>query len=410
MASGAIDNLGSNVKIKSVSLYDMSNVPDASMKFSVCFLAEVQQIAQLLDAAAIEKMAALLVSVRERFGRLFILGVGGSAANASHAVNDFRKLTGLEAYSPTDNVSELTARVNDEGWPTVFAAWLRISRLQARDAVLVFSVGGGSVERNVSPNIVAALDYAKSVGASILGIVGRDGGYTARVADACVLIPTIRPDRITPHAEAFQAVVWHLLVSHPALQQTATKWESVAPQLLRAVFLDRDGVLNEAEVRDGKPFPPTEPADLRILPGTAEALARLKERGFLLLVVTNQPDVARGTQRREVVEEMGRRLRAELPLDVVLACYHDDQDGCDCRKPQPGLMIDAAQRYGVDLSRSYLIGDRWRDVDAGANAGCKTIWIDRGYVERPPTSAPDARVGSLPEAVDWILTKAGEPA
>ena len=201
------------------------------------------------------------------------------------------------AYAPTDNVSELTARTNDEGWPTVFEAWLRVSRLQSRDAILVFSVGGGSVERNVSPNLVAALDYAKSVGASVLGIVGRDGGYTARVADVCVIIPTVHPDRITPHSEAFQAIVWHLLVSHPVLQQKATKWESIAPtQMKRAVFLDRDGVINEAVVRDGKPYPPADAASLRIPAGTAEALARLKERGYLLLVVTNQPDVARGKQ------------------------------------------------------------------------------------------------------------------
>jgi D-sedoheptulose 7-phosphate isomerase len=155
--------------------------------------------------------------------------VGGSAGNASHAVNDFRKLAGLESYAPTDNVSELTARTNDEGWPTVFEAWLRVSRVQGRDAILVFSVGGGSVERNVSPNLVAALGYAKSIGASICGIVGRDGGYTAKVADVCVIIPTVHPDRITPHSEAFQAVVWHLLVSHPALQQKATRWESITP-------------------------------------------------------------------------------------------------------------------------------------------------------------------------------------
>jgi D-sedoheptulose 7-phosphate isomerase len=207
----------------------MSKAPDTSMSFSALFLAEVEGVAHQLDAATIERMASLLAQVRERGGRLFILGVGGSAGNASHAVNDFRKLTGIEAYAPTDNVSELTARTNDEGWPTVFEAWLRVSRLQARDAILVFSVGGGSVERNVSPNLVAALDYAKSVGASTLGIVGRDGGYTARVADACVIIPTVNADRVTPHSEAFQAIVWHLLVSHPALQQKATKWESITP-------------------------------------------------------------------------------------------------------------------------------------------------------------------------------------
>jgi D-sedoheptulose 7-phosphate isomerase len=206
----------------------MSNGADPQTCFSASFLAEVREIASRLNAESIEKAVALLVSLRERSGRLFVIGVGGSAANASHAVNDFRKIAGIEAYAPTDNVSELTARVNDEGWSSVFVAWLQVSRLSARDAVLVFSVGGGNLEQNVSPNIVAALDYAKASRASIIGVVGRDGGYTASVADACVLIPVVHPDRITPHTEAFQAIVWHLLVSHPALQRTATHWESIA--------------------------------------------------------------------------------------------------------------------------------------------------------------------------------------
>lgn len=180
------------------------------------------------------------------------------------------------------------------------------------------------------------------------------------------------------------------------------------PQLTRAVFLDRDGVLNDAIIRDGKPYPPENAAEMRIPPGTAEALLCLKKRDFLLLVVTNQPDVARGIQQRESVEEIGRRLSAELPLDAILVCYHDDRDECDCRKPKPGLLLSAAQQYGIDLSRSYMIGDRWRDIDAGANAGCKTIWIDRGYAERGPTNPADARVSSLPEAVDWIFQNDGE--
>ena len=198
------------------------------MNFIKQFLTEANQIIAQLDKKQIERAIDLLVNVRQNEGRLFILGVGGSAANASHAVNDFRKIAGIEAYTPTDNVSELTARVNDEGWSSVFAAWLQVSRLSARDAVLVFSVGGGSLEQNVSPNIVAALDYAKASRASIIGVVGRDGGYTASVADACVLIPVVNPDRITPHTEAFQAIVWHLFVSHPALQRTSTHWESIA--------------------------------------------------------------------------------------------------------------------------------------------------------------------------------------
>ena len=197
------------------------------MSFTRQYLDEAARIAQQLDVAAIDRAVALLAETRAQGGRLFILGVGGSAANASHAVNDFRKIAEIEAYAPTDNVSELTARTNDEGWPTVFEAWLRTSRLHSRDLVLVFSVGGGDLENNVSPNLVRALQYAKQIGARVVGIVGRAGGYTAQVADACVVIPTVSPDRVTPHAEAFQAVVWHLLVSHPDLKRAATKWESV---------------------------------------------------------------------------------------------------------------------------------------------------------------------------------------
>lgn len=190
-------------------------------------LAARTEILQQLDTHAIDQLVTLLAETRAHGGRLFILGVGGSAANASHAVNDFRKIVGLEAYTPTDNVSELTARTNDEGWASVFAEWLRVSRLRADDLVLVFSVGGGNVEKNVSPNLVVALQYAKQVGARVVGVVGRDGGYTAQVADACVIIPTVNPAHVTPHTEAFQAVMWHLLVSHPALKAAETKWESV---------------------------------------------------------------------------------------------------------------------------------------------------------------------------------------
>jgi len=196
------------------------------MSHTTGYIAEARQILERLDPAAIDRVVASLVALRTRGGRLFVLGVGGSAGNASHAVNDFRKICGIEAYTPTDNVSELTARVNDEGWETSFAEWLKVSRLAAADLVLVFSVGGGDLDRNISPNLVRALEHAKRVGATVCGIVGRDGGFTARVADACVIIPTIRPESVTPHTEAFQAVVWHLLVSHPSLQAAPTKWES----------------------------------------------------------------------------------------------------------------------------------------------------------------------------------------
>jgi D-sedoheptulose 7-phosphate isomerase len=198
-----------------------------NMNYTQQHLDEASRILAQLDVAAIENMATRLAALRARGGRLFFLGVGGSAANASHAVNDFRKITGIEAYAPTDNVSELTARTNDEGWASVFVEWLKISRLRADDMLCVFSVGGGNVEKNVSPNLVAALQYAKTVGAQVIGVVGRNGGYTAQVADACVIVPTVNPETVTPHSEAFQAVVWHLLVSHPALKIAATKWESV---------------------------------------------------------------------------------------------------------------------------------------------------------------------------------------
>ncbi len=197
------------------------------MTHAIQFLSEARQVIEALDIAAIEQMAILLAETRERNGRLFILGVGGSAGNASHAVNDFRKITGIEAYAPTDNISELTARTNDEGWASVFVEWLKISRLRPEDLILVLSVGGGNLEKNVSTNLVLAVQYAKQVGTPILGIVGNDGGYTAQVATACVVVPTVNAAHITPHTEAFQAVIWHLLVSHPKLKARETKWESI---------------------------------------------------------------------------------------------------------------------------------------------------------------------------------------
>ena len=198
------------------------------MTFTQKFLREVQQIAGQLNPDAIEHAVEQLSAIRERGGRLFILGLGGSAANASHAVNDFRKICGFESYAPTDNVSELTARANDEGWQTIFSEWLRGSRLCKQDGLLILSVGGGSLDLNVSPNLVRAIQYAKEQGATVVGIVGRDGGYAAQAADAFVLIPTVNAAHVTPHAEAFQAIVWHLFVSHPKLKLNQTKWESAA--------------------------------------------------------------------------------------------------------------------------------------------------------------------------------------
>lgn len=197
------------------------------MNYSEKHLEEVVQIAKQIDVSILENMVGLILQVKLAGGRIFFLGVGGSAGNCSHAVNDFRKIVGIESYAPTDNVSELTARANDDGWPSIFSNWLEVSRLSPRDMIFIFSVGGGNIEKNISPNLVEALKLANKIGSKIIGVVGRDGGFTAKVADACLVIPTINPDNITPHSEAFQAVIWHLLVSHPKLRAHQTKWESV---------------------------------------------------------------------------------------------------------------------------------------------------------------------------------------
>ena len=196
------------------------------MSFAQSYLQEARTIIDRLDVAVIDRMADLIAAARSKGGRLFFLGVGGSAGNCSHAVNDFRKIVGIESYAPTDNVSELTARTNDEGWETVFSEWLKVSRLRDTDLIFIFSVGGGNLEKNISPNLVRALQYAKTVGAKVVGVTGRDGGYTAKVGDAVCIVPTVNADTVTPHSEAFQAVIWHLLVTHPALKMNQTKWES----------------------------------------------------------------------------------------------------------------------------------------------------------------------------------------
>ena len=375
------------------------------MRYAITHLDEAMAILRQLDVDALEAMVEAIAALRNRGGRLFFLGVGGSAANCSHAVNDFRKIVGIEAYAPTDNVSELTARTNDEGWASVFVAWLKTSRLTARDALFVMSVGGGDLERAISPNLVSALDHARAVGAGIFGIVGRDGGYTAKVGDHVVIVPTVNPETVTPHTEAFQAVIWHLLVSHPRLKRNPTKWESATHQTGRAVFFDRDGVLNRAVVRAGKPYPPASLAELDVVPGASAATRALRDAGFALIVVTNQPDVATGITQRATVDAINNHLQATLGLDAVLTCFHLDTDDCACRKPRPGLLLRMRDEHGIDLTRSFLIGDRWRDIEAGHAAGCTTVFIDHGYDERRPASPPDYVCHDLGAAVDWILSR-----
>ena len=197
------------------------------MTYSAKYMKEVEQIAKKINLFAIEKIAEILVKIKKTGGRIFFLGVGGSAGNCSHAVNDFRKIVGIEAYAPTDNVSELTARTNDEGWSSVFVEWLKVSKLQPKDLLFIFSVGGGDLKKNISPNLISAIKLAKSIKAKVIGVVGRKNGYTAKVADVCLVIPAVNSETITPHSESFQSIVWHLLVSHPKLKKNQTKWESI---------------------------------------------------------------------------------------------------------------------------------------------------------------------------------------
>jgi len=370
-------------------------------------LGQVAKIASAIDHEVVERIAIGVADLRRRGGRLFLLGVGGSAANCSHAVNDFRKLTGVEAYSPCDNVAELTAGTNDEGWSTVFEAWLRTSRANETDAVLVLSVGGGDADRNVSVNIIRALDEAKRRGLTIYGIVGREGGYTKQIGDEVIVVPTVGSGHVTPHTESFQAVILHCIVCHPSLMIQEGKWESLAttkvPVLLsRAVFLDRDGVINRVVLRNGRPYPPSSVDELEFLPGVSEAIDALHQAGFRIIVVTNQPDVATGVQRREAVEAIHERIRCEFPIDDIKVCYHVDSDGCTCRKPKPGMLLGAAAKWSLDLGQSFMVGDRWRDIEAGRAARCRTILVRSNYAERQ-AEKPDAVVDSLLEASALIL-------
>jgi D-sedoheptulose 7-phosphate isomerase len=361
------------------------------MTFTEDFLRETVQIASNIDVKAIDEIAKILAYTRENSGRLFILGVGGSAANASHAVNDFRKITGIEAYAPTDNVSELTARTNDEGWETVFETWLKGSHLDIYDTLLILSVSGGDETKKMSTNLVRAIQYAKSVSADVVGIVGSPDGYTAKQATACVVVPIVNPAHVTPHSEAWQAVVWHLLVSHPLLKRVETRFESLTETkpLSRAVFIDRDGTLTTS---------PTSVPNPKAVPDAVESIERLKAAGFKVIVVTNQSDIERGTLTWYDFHAGNNRMN--LPVDDVFVCPHTAAQECKCRKPKPGMLLTSAFKHGIDLSQSYMIGDTWRDAGAGLAAGCKKTFIIQGTHLLDRYSV---RAISLTDAVDQIL-------
>jgi D-sedoheptulose 7-phosphate isomerase len=374
------------------------------VSYSQKHLSEAIEIIQKLDVSAIENVATLLAGIKAAGGRVFFLGVGGSAGNCSHAVNDFRKIVGIECYAPTDNVSELTARANDDGWASIFVEWLKVSRLSAKDALYIMSVGGGNLEKNISPNLVEAIKYAKTIGAKVTGVVGRDGGYTAKSADACVIVHCPYSESRHRHSSfgGFSGCGMAFISVASIAEEQRNKMGIRNAVMRPAVFLDRDGVINRSIVRDNKPYPPDSMAELEILPGVTQALESLRAAGYLLVVVTNQPDVGRGTARKQQIEAMNEWLVAELPLTGVYTCFHAADGQCDCRKPKPGLLLQAARELDIDLAASYMVGDRWRDVEAGQQAGCKTFYVDYGYAERQPQSF-DYRVKSLLGAAQLIL-------
>ena len=378
------------------------------MSYSKQHLREASEIVAKLDPTLCEKAVELLAAVRARGGRLFILGVGGSAANASHAVNDFRKLAGIESYAPTDNVSELTARTNDDGWPSVFAEWLKGSRLNGKDAILVLSVGGGSLEKNVSPNLVSALQLAKERGTCD----PRDRGPRRRTYRAGCRCGHCHPDsQSRKHHAPHRGIPSCGLAFVDFASDSQNRRDEMGKHEVGrpAVFLDRDGVINRVAVRNGMPHPPSHVEEFELYDDVPDGCARLKAANFLLVVITNQPDVGRGTQSREAVEAMNLKMQSALPLlDRIEVCYHAGErygEPCDCRKPRPGLILRAAAQLNIDPKKSYVIGDRWRDVDCARAAGCRAILIRRGYKE-PLREAPDFTVANFNEAVTAVLRDA----
>ena len=321
-------------------------------------------------------------------------------------MNDFRKIAGIEAYSPTDNVSELTARVNDDGWETSYVNWLKGSRLNRRDMLLVFSVGGGNREHQVSMNLVRCLELAREVGGRHLRRGGpgrrlhRPGGQRLRHRPHGQCRCGYPPRGVLPGGGLALAGI----SSRPPGRGHEVGVGGLS--MRRAVFLDRDGVLNRVFLHeDGKTHPPASPHELEVLPGVREACEELHRAGFLLIVVTNQPDVARGTQPRAVVEAINRELRRQIPLDDIRVCFHDGADNCPCRKPKPGMLLEAASIWGIDLQKSFMVGDRWTDIESGRRAGCRTVLVNAAGPElrrRPP----DFQAASLPEAVTWIARQA----
>ena len=373
----------------------------------------VADLAEAIDPRQIDAVVAGLAALRERRGRLFILGVGGGAGHAGHAVNDFRKLSHIESYAPTDNVSELTARVNDDGWDTTYVNWLEISRLHADDALLVFSVGGGSREHGISVNLVNAIEHAAQLGTPIYGIVSAPGGTLGELATVAILIDA-PPALKTPLVESFQAIVWHAFVSHPELAAQPGTWESHRGEV-KAAFLDRDGVLNELvpHPESGRPESPLRVDQVRLAPGAVEGALLLMDAGFMLVGVTNQPAVAKATidlAQLDAVQErvVGLLADAGVRFAAFERCLHHPEavvaelrGPCACRKPEPGMLLDLAARLGLDLKASWIFGDTDADIGAGRAAGCRAALVTHPGSAHKRTGAPtpDASGGDLEAAV-----------
>ncbi|MBI4029773.1 HAD-IIIA family hydrolase [Candidatus Berkelbacteria bacterium] len=335
-------------------------------EFAQKYLEETAEITRQLDLEVIEKMAEILSEIKKKKGRLFFLGVGGGAGTGSHAANDFNKIAGISTVNLTDNFSLLTALVNDEGWESVFHRQAKMHRIGVSDGLFIYSVGGGGLK--TSPNIGPAINYAKRMGARVLGVVGKDTGETAKKADACLVVPKLAEERITPHVEDFQLLIDHLLSNF----LNTIKFE-------KAVFLDRDGVINRLILERGPRESPVHPDEFELLPGTLEGLTILKNEGYFLAVVSNQPNIAKGKTTLEnhlaIEEKMDKLLGKEAAVDVYYYCpHHPDPEqvvirelllDCECRKPKPGLLAQAINEWSIDPSSSWMMGDSETDIEAG---------------------------------------------
>ena len=350
-----------------------------------------------IDIVKLEKLALEIINLRKTQGKLFLLGVGGSAGNCSHAVNDFRKLCKINAFCPTDNISEITARINDEGWENSYKDWLEDSGLSKKDALFVFSVGGGDIKKKVSVNLIRAIKLAKEKKSKVFSIVGRKNSYTFKNSNISLVVKSA-PNLITPTSETMQVLVWHSLVS---LQQLMIKKnQMVKKKNKNFIFLDRDGVINKSRIVNGKPFAPTKFSDFKIFKYTKNCLKRLNEK-FIILIITNQPDIGNKILKKKEFNKMCSLLKKKYPIQEVYFCPHKKEDGCDCRKPKIGLLKKAYSKYVFNKKKTFMIGDRNSDMIAAEQFGIKPIFIDRNYKEQKPLiSIP--RFKNLVKAVSYV--------